>query len=58
MFLTPQMIQENVQALAGNSLSPEDRDDCEHRFFHFTAVFNYGARMFIYPYALFPLINN
>lgn len=29
--------------------------DCEHRFFHFTALYKHNARMFIYPKNLFQL---
>jgi hypothetical protein len=55
-FLSPQIINENLRLIPSPLIS-EIKEDCEHRFFHFTATFSYGARMFIYPYTLFPFRN-
>lgn len=53
-FLTASQIQENERAM-GMKIRHGllDNQDCEHRFFHLTAVLQKGARIFIYPYNLF-----
>lgn len=55
-FLTSELISNNEQA-SESKLLMHNKEDCEHRFFHFTAAFKYGARMFIYPYTLFGYIE-
>lgn len=55
-FWTLKEIQEAEQAVGSLVRYPttdEEDEDCEHRFFHLSAVLRHRARMFIVPYALF-----
>lgn len=53
-FLSAQEVQENEDAMGMKVRKGLlENQDCEHRFFHLTAVLRKGARIFIYPYNLF-----
>lgn len=55
-FWTPRQIEEAEVACGSRVRYPttdEEDEDCEHRFFHLTAVLRHRARMFIVPFALF-----
>jgi hypothetical protein len=51
-YIPPQLIAENIKA-AGNMNLTRNKEDCEHRFFHFQAFFKNGARIRIAPVCLF-----
>ncbi len=51
-FLTLDEIAANEQAM-DQEIAMKNNMDCEHRYFHFQAVFEGKARMYIYPYNLF-----
>jgi glycosyltransferase involved in cell wall biosynthesis len=55
-FLSPKEIEDNLSATQ-MQIDPTRYHgmDCEHRFFHFSALYIHGARMFIYPKNLFKL---
>jgi hypothetical protein len=52
-FLTPAMLSKNKQAMQPNVFKRTMEMDCEHRFFHMSAVFDHGARIQICPQLLF-----
>lgn len=55
-FLTPTMKKLNEEAMYPNTLKPfydPNSMDCEHRYFHFDAMFNYGSKIRIFPKVLF-----
>jgi hypothetical protein len=43
---------ENIK-IAGKIISLNNIEDCEHRFFHFSAVKKHNARIMISPLCLF-----
>jgi glycosyltransferase involved in cell wall biosynthesis len=51
-YIPPQFIAENIKA-AGNMNFTQNKEDCEHRHFHFQAFLKYGARIRISPHCLF-----
>lgn len=53
-LLTPEQIH-LMEAVVGQSMGQRhDHSDCEHRYFHFQATRQHGARICISPYVLFP----
>jgi glycosyltransferase involved in cell wall biosynthesis len=53
-FLDASDIQRNEEAIGCKFVGYDSNDeDCEHRYFHFNAVFKKGARSFIHPHNLF-----
>jgi hypothetical protein len=52
-FLTPAMLSRNKQAMQPNEFKRTMEMDCEHRFFHMSAVFDHSARIQICPQLLF-----
>jgi hypothetical protein len=51
-YIPPEFIQKNILA-AGNILSTNLKEDCEHRRFHFQAIKDNNARIRISPQCLF-----
>jgi hypothetical protein len=51
-YIPKNLILENIKA-AGNINITQDKEDCEHRHFHFQAVFKNNARIMISPHCLF-----
>jgi hypothetical protein len=51
-YFSPKLILENIKA-AGNMKFDQNKEDCEHRFFHFQAFFKNAARIRIAPVCLF-----
>jgi len=52
-FITSDMLSKNKEAMHPNVFSNTMEMDCEHRFFHMSAVFDHGARIKICPQLLF-----
>ena len=51
-YIPESLIKKNIQYAGKINLS-QDKEDCEHRFFHFSAFFKNGARNRISPLCLF-----
>jgi hypothetical protein len=51
-YIPKNLILENIRA-AGKIYISQDKEDCEHRHFHFSAVFKNNARIMISPHCLF-----
>ena len=49
----PQNLLDENKIFAGNYISNQNKEDCEHRFFHFSAFFKNGARIRISPLCFF-----
>ena len=51
-YIPKKFIQENITS-AGRISTSNSNEDCEHRFFHFSAVKKHDARIMISPLCLF-----
>jgi hypothetical protein len=51
-YIPNKFLIENIKA-AGNIDTTQDKEDCEHRHFHFQAVFKHNAKIRISPHCLF-----
>lgn len=51
-YIPKKLIYENIKA-AGNINITQNKEDCEHRHFHFQAVFKNNAKIMISPHCLF-----
>lgn len=52
-FMTPTMLSKNKKAMYPNVFKRTMEMDCEHRFFHMSAIFDHGARIRVCPQLLF-----
>jgi len=51
-YIPPKLLQANIRASGPLKLN-NSQEDCEHRFFHYSAIFKNGARIRISPEILF-----